>query len=373
MAEVVSDGFVVTTNRGTAEELEANLKSEEAPKDGKPEDPKETEAKETKAAAAKLGKKGGEAAAKARAKADKEPDLFDDEPEVKPKETKAVPEDKEPDIPKDEDKPGNPRHDAKARIAQLAREKNEERAKREELETRLAKLEAERTAPPKPEVEAKPAADDDVEPTPDSYDSYEGYVKAQARWEARQELKDERKREAEKQLVEETVAHVKKRGDIFRDRVFAAEEKDTSIKARLSTPEAHDLLKSLEPTWAVRPGVKMRAINDITDAIIASDQPSALLLCLAENPEELSRIQALPDAPSVHRAMGRLETLVSKEPEAAPVVKAAAEPQVSQAKPPVRPISGSPATPEDDPDAEENIDEFIRKGNARDQRLRRVR
>src|SRR3990167_9782993 len=91
MATVVSDGFVVETNRGTAEEIEANLKSDAKPKDGESEDPKKAEERETKAAAAKLGKKGGEAAARARAKADKEPDLFD-EPEAKPKEAQAEPE-----------------------------------------------------------------------------------------------------------------------------------------------------------------------------------------------------------------------------------------------------------------------------------------
>jgi hypothetical protein len=370
MVTVVSDGYSVTTNRGTAEEIEANLKSDAKPKDGESEDPKKAEERETKAAAAKLGKKGGEAAAKARAKADKEPDLFDDEPEAKPKEVKAESEQKVEEPAKDEDKPGNPRHDAKARIAQLAREKNEERSKREALEARLAKLEAER----KPAEKEPEKATAPKKPTPDDFGTYEDYVEALADHKADERIRKMRQEDEQRQQLDKAVEHVKKRGETFRERVFAAEKADPALKARLAAPEAVELQKELAPSWSVPPGTPMKAINAISDAIIDSEQAPQLLVYLAENPDDMDRIRSLPDHAAVMRAIGRLEGTVSSQeatPEPAPSPKAVQP--VSQAKPPVRPISGAPAVAEDDPDAEDDFDAYKRKADARDSRLRRVR
>lgn len=376
MATVVSDGFSVSTNKGTTEDLEANLKSEAAPLDGAPEDPKEAEARETKAAAAKLGKKGGEAAARVRAKAAKEPDDLEADGEAKPEkvEAKAEREKKTPE-PEDEEAPGNPRHDAKARIAQLAREKNEAKREAEEARAEVARLKAEREASPKPDVGAKPAeataTAEDPEPSTEDFESYEQYVKAQARWEARQEIKAERKKDEERQNVERQVEHVKKRGETFRERVFAAEKADPGLKTRLAAPDAVELQKRLAPSWSLPPGTKMQAINDISDAIIDSEQAAGLLVYLAENPDALDRIESLPDPPAVMRAIGRLEALVSQEATPEPTPKPVAA--VSQAKPPMKPISGSPAAGEENVDDEDDFDAYKRKADSRDFRLRRTR
>ena len=373
MTTVVSDGFSISTNRGTAAELEANLKSEAVPAEGEPEDPKKAEERETKAAAAKLGKKGGEAAAKARAKADKEPDGLEHEPEAatEKKETKTEP----PEPETEPETPGNPRHDAKARIAQLAREKNEERTKREALEARLAKLEAERVAPAKPAGEKDPeTAAAPKKPTPDDFGTYEEYVEALADHKADERIRKMRQEDEQRQQLDKAVEHVKKRGETFRERVFAAEKADPALKARLAAPEAVELQKELAPSWSVPPGTPMKAINAISDAIIDSELAPQLLVYLAENPDDMDRIRSLPDHAAVMRAIGRLEGTVSSQ-EAAPVSAVAprsAQP-VSQAKPPVRPISGAPAAGEDDPDAEDDFDAYKRKADARDSRLRRVR
>jgi hypothetical protein len=375
MVTVVSDGYSVTTNRGTAEEIEANLKSDAKPKDGEPEDPKKAEERETKAAAAKLGKKGGEAAAKARAKADKEPDLFDDEPEAKPKEAKAEAEDKEPDTKgKEKSDAEARRHDPAVRIAQLAREKNEERSKREALEARLARLEAQRAEPAKPADKEPEKAAAAKKPTPDDFGTYEEYVEALADFKADERLKKARQEDEERQRVDRAVEHVKKRGETFRERIFAAEKADPALKDRLAAPDAIELQKELAPSWSVPPGTPMKAINAISDAIIDSEQAAQLLVFLAENPDDMDRLRSLPDHASVMRAIGRLEgTVGSQEAQPAPVAAPRAVQPVSQAKPPVRPISGAPAAAEDDPDAEDDFDAYKRKADARDSRLRRVR
>lgn len=369
MATVVSDGFSVSTNKGTTEDLEANLKSEAAPLDGAPEDPKEAEARETKAAAAKLGKKGGEAAARVRAKADKEPDDLEADGEPKPKEAKAEPEDKEPDIPKDRSEAEKRRHDPAVRLAQLAREKNDAKREAEEARAEVAKLKAERAAPAKPEVEKEPEkAAAPKKPTPDDYGTYEDYVEALADFKADERIRKMRQEDESQQKADRAVEDIKKRGNTFRERVFAA---DASVQERLAKPEALAFMKELQPSWAVPPGTAMRAINDISDAIIYSEHAPQLLLYLAENPDALDKLQGLPDPPAVHRAMGRLEAAVSHE--AAPAPDAVPKPVVaySQAKSPVRPISGTPAAVEDDPDAEDDFDAYKRKADARDSRLRR--
>lgn len=376
MVTVISDGFSVTTNKGTAEELEANLKSEAAPLDGAPEDPKEAEERETKAAAAKLGKKGGEAAAQARAKAAKEPDDLKAEGEAKPEKVVAKAEfEKEAPAAKDEETPGNPRHDAKARIAQLAREKNEAKREAEEARAEVARLKAEREAPAKPAVGDKAATatttEEDPEPSAEAFESYEQYVKAQARWEARQEIKAERKKDEERLNIERQVEHIKKRGETFRERVFAAEKSDPGLKTRLAAPEAVELQKRLAPSWALPPGTSMKAINDISDAIIDSEQAAQLLVYLSENPDEMDQIERLPNQSAVMRAMGRLEAVVSKEAPPAQTSKPVAV--VSQAKPPVKPISGSPAAGEENMDDEDDFDAYKRKADIRDSKLRRVR
>lgn len=379
---VVSDGFSVSTNRGTAEELEANLTSEPVPAEGKPEDPKKAEERETKAAAAKLGKKGGEAAAKARAKEAKvEKDTkaepvqaaveFDDEDEPGPDAKPA----KEPEPGEDDAKAGNPRHDAKARIAQLAREKNEERAKREEVEARLAKLEAERAAPAKPADKEPEKVAASKKPTPDEYDSYEEYVEALADFKADERIRKMRQEDEELRQRDKAVEHVKKRGETFRERVFAAEKADPALKERLSAPEAVELLKELAPSWSVPPGTPMKAINAISDAIIDSEQAAQLLVHLAEDPDTMDRLRSLPDHASVMRAIGRLEgTMGSQGAAPEPVAAPRAVQPVSQARPPVRPISGAPAAAEVDVDGEEDFDAYKAKADARDSaRLRRVR
>ena len=132
--------------------------------------------------------------------------------------------------------------------------------------------------------------------------------------------------------------------------------------------------KEVAPSWSVPPGTPMKAINAISDAIIDSEQAAQLLVFLAENPDDMDRLRSLPDHAAVMRAIGRLEgTVSSQEAAPEPATTPKAVQPVSQAKPPVRPISGAPAAAEDDPDAEEDFDAYKRKADARDSRLRRVR
>ena len=105
IASVTMDGFTISDSSSTADEIRENLEATEAPLDG---DPKEAEDDETSKAAARLGKKGGEAAAKSRAKAEKEAKRAakDAKEPTEDAETATEAVDDDETV---EEKPGNPR------------------------------------------------------------------------------------------------------------------------------------------------------------------------------------------------------------------------------------------------------------------------
>ena len=140
IATVTHDGFSISSNEGSAKAIKENLDSDAAPLDGTPEEAEEVKAKEAKKkrseAASELGKAGGKAAAEARKSSQDDVTNFDEEAEIKAREAEEEDEEKPEDTKK-----GNPRHDAKARIQQLARERAAERARANALEARLAAVE----------------------------------------------------------------------------------------------------------------------------------------------------------------------------------------------------------------------------------------
>lgn len=362
LSQVTHDGLTVVSNSETADEIRENLEAEPKPLDGEPEDPKEAEKKKLTKAASELGKKGGEAAAKARA----EKDDLAEEPEEK---AEAKPE-------KEEDKPGNPRKDARARVMEATRAAAEARkareaaeARAEALEARLARLEAEAKklglgagdGPDKAVTGQDRSQAGNGKPTVDKYDTYEEFVEALADWKAEQR---EQKRARESEIQSEANRHADRIGktvQAFNERVLKAAEVDPNLMQRVR-PE----LLELKPTFTLPPGTPAGPENDIAQAIVESENPGALLAHFSEHSEDYERLLRLPDTFSVVRAIGALEAKLESGQRPGNVIAEA----VSKAKPPVRPIQGSPQYNADDVDDDMDFDSYVKVMNARERRRR---
>ncbi len=358
IATVVHDDFVVSSNTESEKQMRENFESEAKSPDGKDEDPKEAEKKKRSEAAAELGKAGGEATAKARAEADKdkEPDKAVPKVEAKPKEEKA-------DEP-DKDKEGDPRLSARARVMEATRKAADEKRAREKLEARLAKLEAEREPSKR---EAKPAPIGDEKPTPDKYETYEEYVEALSDYKVEQRVK---KLTAEAEVRQQAETHTQgivKRVETFNERLTKAEKDDPGLLGKVDPR-----LLELTPTFLLPPNQGPTAASDIAQAVLESEQSPVLLLHLSEHPDEMQRLLRLPDSYAVARAIGALEARLSDGAPKAEEKKEKEEP-VSQARPPVKPVSGSPQVGDDEPGEDASLDDHIRIYNARDAKARRGR
>lgn len=348
IATAVVDGFQVSSNTETSEQIKSNLTSEPAPKDGPPLDPEEEEKSERSKAAAKLGKAGGEAAAKAKAEKP--------EPEEAPEPVKAKAEPEEP-----EEVPEKPSR-AQARIQQLARERAEERSKRIELENRLARLEAERApqAPPKPATERVQAVE---EPRPDGFETYEDYVKAVARHAARSERDAVLREQAESARQAAHAETVVKKVETFNQRIKANPALLEQVDSRLL---------DLQPTFTLPPGPDGRPqigpANVLADEIVGSENPDKLLLYLSQHEDEVRKILSSRDPYELARRVGMVEARLGIE--AAPPEAPARRETYSKAAPPVRPVVPSAAS-DDDVDADDDFDSYVKRANARDARLKR--
>ena len=364
---VAVGGLEISSNTESAKDMVAVLK----PKEDKPAEPRivedagqvvepEPEPSELSKAASELGKKGGEAAAKARAERDKEADKPKLDAEPKPQEAKVEGEDKT----EDGEKPSR----AKVRIEELARQRAEERRAREAaeqkaqaLEERLARLEARLTgdgpkpsdAPQKSVTGQQGAQGGNGKPSPDQFDTYEEFVEALTDWKADQVLERETRRVREQDEVSQYVKKLEDKAQGFQKRVAAAKESDEGILERID-PRFFEL----QPTFMLPPGTNRGPANDVAQAIVESEHGVGMMVYLTEHPEEMERILKLPDAYAVTMAMGRLESRVAEMPP--PAVKG-----VSKAPPPLRPVSPSPQADAPDLTGELDFDTFYRRAAGR--------
>jgi hypothetical protein len=365
---VVAGGFEITSNTESAAEMKEALASSQ--KDDSADEPRivsdrgeDVEDKPKSGlskAASELGKKGGEAAAKARkdtpapkAKAEAEPAA---------KDAKAKPEGDEKAPRKGE---GDPRLDPKARVTEATRELAEERrqraAERQQYEERLARLEdvvRRATTPRQPEPEAgqpqreaqrRPVVDDpnDPEPKEADFDDYAEYVKAAARHAARQEHRQVQQqaqiRHHAKTYADRVVQHV----DQFNERMTQAREADPEVMSRVDPR-----LLQLRPTFALERGARVTPLNVVADEIMASEHGLAVMLHITENPDDMRRLLAQPNRAAIAREFARLEARAAG---AAPEPKA----EPSRARPPMKPVSGSAHAADPDVHGEMDFDTFV--------------
>ena len=353
-----SDGatFSVTTNTQTEESVREALEvdTEEGPEE-KPEK------KDLSKSAAELGRKGGEAAAKARAKAAKE---TPEEPEE--------PEEDEPDLAAKDEKPlGKPRHDPRARVAQVTREHAEtkrrleaERQEKEELRRRLDDVER-RTRTPEEreqsesrEKERRPP-EPPGKPQPEDFADYGEYLDARDDW--RDKIREMR------QAVERD--HHERSSRLHAVKMDFATSMQETIK---NDPEFMDRIapgvSSLVPTIELEDGLRPSAENWIADELVLSPKDApALMLYLTEHPDDFQRIAALRTHREVTRELARLPL------EAAPAGTNSRGRSVSKAFPPIKPVSGEPHVAQGEGSDDESFNDFMRREDAREAKRRASR
>ena len=333
LASVESDGFTVTSNTESAEEMTKTLKEADKDEGEKPEKPKKPSVTE---AASELGKRGGKASAQARAEKEEEPE---------PKE-----------------KRGNPRHDVQARIQELAQERAEERRQRQELEQRLARIEAERR-PAQQEARDQHAAQQQPQngrPTPDQYATYEEYVEAFSDWKLESYKAQERaeRQQQEQYRIANQGHEARKQG--FVERFQAARESDPDIDSKIDPV----LAEQLQPT---PPGMPPTAASTIADEVLDSPDAARLLAHFTAHPEDVRKLVVMSSSREIARAIAKIEDRLDGEP------TKREQPSVSKAKPPVKPVTTSAQVGEEDVDDIEDFDTYVKKANARDNRARRGR
>lgn len=258
-----------------------------------------------------------------------------------------------------------PRNDPRARVeaatakeATAKRERDEAKAEADKLRAELAairqKAEQVRQAPPPAE---------DPEPTVDKFDTYEKYVKAQARWEARQEIRD-----AEASRRQHEIAQAREGVHREQEAKFA-ERYDAAVTADPTFVEKVDpRLLSTQRLGVLKDPSKATFGNFLVEQIFQSEHPKDLLLHLSD-PAIVQRLATLPPD-QVIRDLAKFEARLDAAVPA-PVSKA---PAISHAKPPIRPVESSSVVADpSDLSGEEDVDEHIRKMNAKEQRERRAR
>jgi len=280
-----------------------------------------------------------------------------DQREAKPVKAQPIPEESEPEP----EKKKNPRFDAQARIREATGQLSEERSRRKELEAELAEARQGAKAPAETPAETTP------EPQLGDFDVYEDFVKATARWEGEQAATRKFEALQEEQNAstaqEAHVGRVVNTVETYNERVEAAKASDPDVMSRVSED-----IQALYPTFMLTPDQRPGPENDIAEAIVKSPNTVALQLFLTEHPEEMDKLMAMPDAYAIHYAMGGLEARAVTPAKEAPEAPEPKEEPMSNAKPPIRPVSGSPQRGEEEVDDDTSFDEHKRIYDARDRR-----
>lgn len=350
------DGFTVESNTADHASMHANFNGGEAPKDQTDEDKALAEKAEASKAASTLGKKGAEAL-KAK-KAQEPPESTIEEEDAPEAEAKT----EEASEAKKDARKGNPRHDAQARIRELAQERREARERADAAERRLAEIERERrenvsreTSPSKPEPKATAK---DEGPKAEDFASYDEYVDARAEWKAERkfkELTETREREtAQNAYAERMRAELSKTHETFNAKIDEAEARE----------ELADFLDDERFMPAIFHSDAGNTHLITPDSIIGeyvwrSDEPVKVVRYLRDHEDEYQRIATLRDPAAIRLGLARIEAKVTQP---APAVTAgnSVKPAVSKAHPPVKPVTGAPSAGDDD-DTNQDFDSYAVK------------
>ena len=250
---------------------------------------------------------------------------------------------REPDATKPKGHKGN----AETRIQELLADRAKERDRAERLERELTearqrptpptetKLAAPSPAPVVPEADPEPKLED-FEADPAKYpDPYLAFVRANARWEARQEFTKQQAATRQRSEAQAHVTALETRNTTFRTQIEAAGGA-TFIEAL--SPE----VKALRPFDQLAPGETPNGSHAVAEEILSSTLAPQIMRHFTDHPEDLTRIAALPPR-QLLREMGKLEArLEAPEKPSAPVLKT-----VSTAPVPTTTLGSHAAEPAD--------------------------
>lgn len=318
------------------------------------------EEQEVSEAAAKLGKKGAQAAKEARKAKPKEEKVEEAPEEEKPEQkAKATPKEEPEEEPEKADEPKEKKpgrvEKLQGQIARLAAERRTE-------EERIAKLRKEREEleRPKEAPKAAKAVDDDPEPDFNDSEKYpEGrfdskFLDDKIQHGIRKGLKAQREADARERVERDMRERHEKRATEFQERMTTALEDedfhsrlqaipDDPVKSKVLT----DLLNAT-PYDLVPEGEDRGPLNLIAHWLLSSPLAPQVTLHLAEHPEEHAKLLR-SDPDGLLRSLARLEAKLEQPQERPPAATAGTveKPYVPPA-PPLRPVKSGAHTDTDD-------------------------
>jgi hypothetical protein len=254
-------------------------------------------------------------------------------------------------------------------IDDLTTQKHSTKREVEAAQAELTRLRAERAALEKPadkpvnRVQAAPVYDgsDQSDPEPKledfkdhpSGDAYTAWLRATSAWEGRKSYRAE--------------AYRSQADLTYRSRTMKLREKLAVYEK--SHP---DFGKSLHPVVAdIQFSTPVMRGTPLGDLLIDSPYTAELLEHFSEHFDDFQRISTLHPI-LVGRELGKLEHRIESRTAAASSGPASKPIPVSAAKPPVKPVGSSPVVSDDAEDESElSVEEFFRRGNARDRQRAR--
>ena len=203
------------------------------------------------------------------------------------------------------------------RLNELTANWREEQRRARALEEQNAELLRKVLAGDKSPESSAPAQPADAEPAPESFQTYEEYIKAVGKWSARQELKAEREQAQQREkMLQDNARLVQHLG---REQKFAA-----------TVPDYDEVVRN--PSLSIT--------QTMLDEAMEMDDGPQVLYALGQNPAEAARIAELTSPRAVSRELGRFAAR-------------AAMPQPrrqTNAPAPIEPIGGGVAQPSVDPE-----------------------
>lgn len=240
---------------------------------------------------------------------------------------------------KPEEPPKKRKNDPNVRIRELVRQRNEARAQLQEMQR------AQEAAQPPPQAPQAPQNGNGEAPhhpyAQPGMPSLDDYPDVPSWLEARDQVRDQR-------IVEQVMQAVDSRDAVQRENAQIDGWRGDLAEA-FSNTEGFDLralpeeLQTLRPTFELGPDEVPTAENLIaTELALESSEAPAVLSYLGENLDEFQRIAALPTPRDIVSEMAILRYKLRN-------ATAGTEPQpqaptVSQAPPPISPVTGAPAS-----------------------------
>lgn len=259
--------------------------------------------------------------------------------EQKTTETPATQEQsKEATTPNEQEEQRKVRGGFQRRIDELVREREHERAEKQKLLDVLAKQAGQQPQPQQPAGESKT----EQAPTLEQFDSYEKYLAAHARWEAKAVFEEQRK--ADQARAEKEQAEAKQRETVEQQKRRVAEQSATlnklTVEAEKKYPDFAEKVFDYSGDLPISETI-------IEVALEAGATGMDVLYHLGTHHEEAQRIAKLSPAAQA-REFGKLEVSLSKQTSGAPA--------------PISPVAGKKAST-DLPSSSDDMGSWIAKRN----------